>query len=32
DIEVTKRLVEAGRVIGIDVLDHLIVCNYSATS
>jgi len=26
DIEVTKRLVEAGRVIGIDVLDHLIVC------
>lgn len=26
DIEVTKRLVEAGRIIGIDVLDHLIVC------
>ncbi|QXJ38760.1 hypothetical protein BV455_02104 [Parageobacillus caldoxylosilyticus] len=25
DIEVTKRLVEAGKVIGIDVLDHLIV-------
>jgi DNA repair protein RadC len=26
DIEVTKRLVEAGRIVGIDVLDHLIVC------
>jgi DNA repair protein RadC len=26
DIEVTKRLSEAGKVIGIDVLDHLIVC------
>lgn len=26
DIEVTKRLVEAGKIIGIDVLDHLIVC------
>ncbi|KXG08391.1 hypothetical protein AT864_03429 [Anoxybacillus sp. P3H1B] len=26
DIEVTNRLVEVGRVIGIDVLDHLIVC------
>jgi DNA repair protein RadC len=26
DVEVTNRLVEAGRVIGIDVLDHLIVC------
>jgi DNA repair protein RadC len=26
DIEVTKRLVETGKVIGIDVLDHLIVC------
>nr|WP_314728300.1 JAB domain-containing protein [Bacillus sp. Marseille-Q3570] len=25
DIEVTKRLVEAGRMIGIEVLDHLIV-------
>lgn len=25
DIEVTKRLVEAGRIIGIDVLDHLIL-------
>lgn len=26
DIEVTKRLVEAGKVIGIEVLDHLVVC------
>ncbi|MCZ0756986.1 JAB domain-containing protein [Anoxybacillus sp. J5B_2022] len=26
DIEVTKRLVEAGGIVGIDVLDHLIVC------
>ncbi len=25
DIEVTKRLVEAGRMIGIEVLDHLVV-------
>ena len=25
DIEVTKRLVEAGKVIGIEVLDHIIV-------
>lgn len=25
DIEVTKRLVEAGEIIGIDVLDHIIV-------
>lgn len=26
DIDVTKRLGEAGKIIGIDVLDHLIVC------
>ncbi|MGD6957090.1 RadC family protein [Rossellomorea aquimaris] len=25
DIEVTKRLVECGRIIGIDILDHLII-------
>lgn len=25
DIEVTKRLVEAGKIVGIDVLDHIIV-------
>lgn len=25
DIEVTKRLIEAGRIIGIDLLDHIIV-------
>ena len=27
DIEVTKRLVEAGKIIGIELLDHIIVCN-----
>lgn len=26
DIEVTKRLVEVGRIIGIEVIDHLVVC------
>lgn len=26
DCEVTRRLVEAGKIIGIDVIDHLIVC------
>lgn len=31
DIEITKRLVEAGKIIGIDVLDHIIVGdNYSS--
>lgn len=25
DIEVTKRLVEAGKIIGIDVLDHIVI-------
>lgn len=28
DLQVTKRLVEAGRILGIDVLDHLIVNPY----
>ncbi|MCE4049921.1 JAB domain-containing protein, partial [Bacillus sp. Au-Bac7] len=32
DIEVTKRLVEAGKLIGIDVLDHIIVGEDSFTS
>ncbi|WP_129727923.1 JAB domain-containing protein [Ectobacillus funiculus] len=32
DIEVTKRLVEAGKIIGIDVLDHLIVCEENFVS
>lgn len=32
DIEVTKRLVEAGKLIGIDVLDHLIVCEENFVS
>lgn len=26
DIEVTKRLSEAGKIVGIDLLDHLVVC------
>lgn len=26
DIEVTKRLVHAGEILGIDILDHLILC------
>ena len=25
DIEVTKRLVEAGKIVGVDVLDHIVV-------
>ncbi|GAB6531113.1 hypothetical protein bcgnr5376_43420 [Bacillus cereus] len=32
DLEVTKRLIEAGKVVGIEVLDHLIVCEESFTS
>ncbi|WP_137743748.1 RadC family protein [Robertmurraya siralis] len=32
DIEVTKRLVEAGKIIGIDVIDHIIVGEDSFTS
>jgi len=27
DIKLTKRLVEAGEIIGIDVLDHIIICD-----
>jgi len=27
DIKITKRLVEAGGIIGIDVLDHIIICD-----
>lgn len=27
DINVTKRLVEAGKLLGIEVLDHLVVNN-----
>ena len=27
DIELTKRLVKAGEIMGIDVLDHIIVCD-----
>ncbi|WP_353706419.1 DNA repair protein RadC [Bacillus cereus group sp. MS39] len=32
DLDVTKRLMEAGKVVGIDVLDHLIVCEESFIS
>ena len=32
DIEVTKRLVEAGKIIGIEVLDHIIVGDEDFTS
>jgi len=27
DIELTKRLAQAGEIVGIDVLDHIIVCD-----
>jgi DNA repair protein RadC len=27
DVELTKRLAKAGEIIGIDVLDHIIVCD-----
>jgi DNA repair protein RadC len=27
DIRITKRLVEAGKILGIEVLDHIIVTN-----
>ena len=29
DIEVTKRLIEAGKILGINVLDHIIIGNNS---
>lgn len=32
DVELTKRLVKAGEIIGIDVLDHIIVCDKSYLS
>jgi len=32
DVELTKRLVQAGEIIGIDVLDHIIVCDRSYLS
>jgi DNA repair protein RadC len=32
DIELTKRLAKAGEIIGIDVLDHIIVCDKSYLS
>jgi len=27
DIKLTKRLVEAGEILGIEVLDHIIICD-----
>jgi len=27
DIKMTKRLIEAGEIIGIDVLDHIVICD-----
>lgn len=32
DVQVTRRLVEAGRIMGIDVLDHVIIGNQRYTS
>jgi DNA repair protein RadC len=32
DIELTKRLAKAGEIIGIDVLDHIIICDRSHVS
>jgi DNA repair protein RadC len=32
DVELTKRLAKAGEIIGIDVLDHIIVCDTSYLS
>jgi len=32
DIELTKRLAEAGGIMGIDVLDHVIICDHSYLS
>jgi len=29
DLEITKRLVEAGKILGIDVIDHIIVAKHS---
>ena len=32
DVELTKRLVKAGEIIGIDVLDHVVVCDITYLS
>jgi len=32
DVELTKRLVKAGEIIGVDVLDHIVVCDRSYLS
>jgi DNA repair protein RadC len=31
-LEITKRLIEAGKIMGIDVLDHVIIAKTSAFS
>ena len=32
DVEVTKRMVEAGKILGVDVLDHIIIGNDTFSS
>ncbi|MGG4143874.1 DNA repair protein RadC [Paenibacillus algorifonticola] len=32
DVEITKRLVDSGNIIGIDMLDHIVVGNYNFVS
>lgn len=32
DIEVTKRIVDAGKIIGIEVLDHIVIGNFNYVS
>jgi len=32
DIQITKRLVEAGKIIGIDLLDHVVIARDSYSS
>jgi len=32
DLEITKRLIEAGKIMGIDVLDHVIITKYKVFS
>ncbi len=32
DVEITRRIIESGKIMGIDVLDHVIVCEHSFKS
>jgi DNA repair protein RadC len=32
DIQITKRIVDSGKILGIDVLDHLIIADYNYNS